>query len=498
MRMLLLFLILCMGVQTKGAITLTGSISSYETKESQVVQVFRPVNAVPQSWYAAKEDDILINSNGTFIKELNAASEGVYILKMPDSKTILLYISSSTSSVSLNFKQENNIFILINIEGSNGKGNWLAYEMRGDLARKISTKNSDLDPPSFWAKINVIETAYNKRIDSLAAQAMIDEKCRSFLQKSLNVTVLNSIYYYTQSLFFSKGPEKQYAQPIIDSAYKRYRPLNPAYLQTPLALNNAFKYARYINETKDKVEKEITSVDDAWSAIATDYSVPSQLPEPYREAQLGDFILINYFFVHSPESKKAIQLFYKQYPYSGYMPVFIEALTSEKSEQQKDISYQTGSRKVPPAETGIDFIQDSIGLSGLIKKHFKGKMVLVDCWATWCKYCIVEFPAYQQYDSFMKENNIIKLFVSFDKTPTDKLWQPMVLNRKIEGQHVIVNDKIEKDIYSITKIKQGEPLPLPRYILIGPDGKVISNDFARPSSKEFFTQLKIYTSRYKH
>jgi thiol-disulfide isomerase/thioredoxin len=177
------------------------------------------------------------------------------------------------------------------------------------------------------------------------------------------------------------------------------------------------------------------------------------------------------------------------------MPVFLEALTSGKSEQENASAQPVGIKA--PTNTAINFLPDSLGLKELIAKNFKGKIVLIDCWATWCKWCIVEFPAYKQYDSFMKENNIVKLFISFDKGPFTKLWQPMVLDKKIEGQHVIVNDKIEREIYSITHTKLSEPLALPRYILIGPDGKVLSSDFERPSSQKFYEQLKSYTRKFR-
>ena len=497
MRVLLLFFILCGSVQGKCQVNLNGRISPYEVNVQQVIQLFRPYNSAPQSWYAAKEDEILINADGNFSGKISTASAGVYTFKMPDGKTVLVYIGGPTSSVSLSFRQDKNSFVLTSIDGNNAQGSWLANEMKEDLSGKIKAKDNNTDLPSFWNKIEAIESDYTKKIESLADQALIDGGCKSFLHLCFEATLLNSIYYYTQNLLFAKGPEKQQAKLIIDSVYKRYNPLNPAYLGVPSALSNAYKYVRYINESKGLAQDNaVKSVDSTWSAIAFDYSVPSQLPEPYREAQLGDFILLNYFYLHNPDAKKAILLFYKQYPASTYMPVFLEALASEKSEQQENISSQSEKAKTAD-KAGVYFISDSVGLFELIAKHFKGKMVLIDCWATWCKYCIIEFPAYKQYDGFMKENNIVKLFVSFDKTPTDKLWQPMVQNKDIEGQHVIVNDKIEKDIFSITHTKSGEPLPLPRYILLGPEGKVLSSDFARPSSQEFFKQLELYTKKYK-
>lgn len=46
--------------------------------------------------------------------------------------------------------------------------------------------------------------------------------------------------------------------------------------------------------------------------------------------------------------------------------------------------------------------------------QFKGKVVLLNFWATWCKPCIVEMPSMQKAYLQLKKNNIEILAVSID------------------------------------------------------------------------------------
>ena len=73
----------------------------------------------------------------------------------------------------------------------------------------------------------------------------------------------------------------------------------------------------------------------------------------------------------------------------------------------------------------------------------------------------------------------------------------MVVSKNIVGSHVLAGGKLESDLLAAAGIKAGEPLPLPRYLFIGPDGKILSSDFDRPSSPRFSDRLKAFVLQYK-
>jgi len=48
---------------------------------------------------------------------------------------------------------------------------------------------------------------------------------------------------------------------------------------------------------------------------------------------------------------------------------------------------------------------------------FKGKVVFVNNWASWCPPCIAEMPSIQELKNKLKGENIVFVMVSFDDSP---------------------------------------------------------------------------------
>lgn len=50
--------------------------------------------------------------------------------------------------------------------------------------------------------------------------------------------------------------------------------------------------------------------------------------------------------------------------------------------------------------------------SGIDLSPYKGKVVFINFWATWCKPCVSEMPSLQQLTNKLKDENIVFLFAS--------------------------------------------------------------------------------------
>lgn len=104
---------------------------------------------------------------------------------------------------------------------------------------------------------------------------------------------------------------------------------------------------------------------------------------------------------------------------------------------------------------------------------FKGKLVYLDVWATWCGPCVVEIPHFEILAKEYTGKNIIFLQISVDDNENE--WRNF---NKIMADNVIQlyaggwQSKIADD-YLIKSI--------PRFILIDQDGKIIDNNASRPS-----------------
>jgi thiol-disulfide isomerase/thioredoxin len=155
-------------------------------------------------------------------------------------------------------------------------------------------------------------------------------------------------------------------------------------------------------------------------------------------------------------------------------------VTTEKENNVKMIDYYIEKieaiANLPQiGEPAIDFTYPDKEGNEFSLSTFKGSLVYVDVWATWCGPCKAEIPALKTLEHDYHNNNITFLSVSVD---TDKeAWINMLADKQLGGVQLWANGwtKITKS-YAINGI--------PRFLLFDADGNVISLDAPRPSSEE--------------
>lgn len=126
-------------------------------------------------------------------------------------------------------------------------------------------------------------------------------------------------------------------------------------------------------------------------------------------------------------------------------------------------------------EPAIDFTYPDKEGNEFSLSTFKGSLVYVDVWATWCGPCKAEIPALKTLEHDYHNNNITFLSVSVD---TDKeAWINMLADKQLGGVQLWAKGWTEiTKSYAINGI--------PRFMLFDTDGNVISLDAPRPSSEE--------------
>jgi len=128
----------------------------------------------------------------------------------------------------------------------------------------------------------------------------------------------------------------------------------------------------------------------------------------------------------------------------------------------------------------------TLGGAKVSTDDFKGKIIYIDVWASWCGPCISEIPfAVELQSSFTPVDPIVFLNVSVDKDTAD--WRAALFDRvNWKGIH-IASDPSIYSTYNIAGI--------PRYIIIDQKGKIVTTDAPRPSTKELKNQLKELTRK---
>lgn len=114
-------------------------------------------------------------------------------------------------------------------------------------------------------------------------------------------------------------------------------------------------------------------------------------------------------------------------------------------------------------------------------EDFREKYIYVDLWATWCAPCRREIPYLKDIEEKFRDAQIVFLGLSVD---SDKAkWEDAVRSGELAGVQLYLGSGS-----SFQKAYKVEGIP--RFILIGRDGRIVDNDMSRPSSPETIPALE--------
>jgi thiol-disulfide isomerase/thioredoxin len=106
---------------------------------------------------------------------------------------------------------------------------------------------------------------------------------------------------------------------------------------------------------------------------------------------------------------------------------------------------------------------------------FKGKLLYIDVWATWCGPCKREIPSLKELEEAYHGKDVQFISISTDQDP--KAWEQFIQKNTMSGlqlhQSLNMDESVSK-LYNVNSI--------PRFLLIDKQGKIISSDAPRPSS----------------
>ncbi|KQB99546.1 TlpA disulfide reductase family protein [Pedobacter sp. Hv1] len=129
-----------------------------------------------------------------------------------------------------------------------------------------------------------------------------------------------------------------------------------------------------------------------------------------------------------------------------------------------------------------------ISLATILAKH-KGKVLLVDFWASWCTPCRSELPTFVKYRTKYKNQHISFVNFSIDVDQKVADWEKAIIEEKEMNNP---NQFRLIDWKNSTLTKLIDLRTIPRYIIIDDKGKILNSEFLRPSDPRFEEELKKY------
>lgn len=96
-------------------------------------------------------------------------------------------------------------------------------------------------------------------------------------------------------------------------------------------------------------------------------------------------------------------------------------------------------------------------------EKYKGKVVLIDVWASWCSDCIKGMPKVKDLQDKFKD--VTFLFISMDKTYES--WKVGIEKYDVKGEHYLVSDGMKGVFGSSIKLDW-----IPRYMIVDKEGNI--------------------------
>lgn len=115
------------------------------------------------------------------------------------------------------------------------------------------------------------------------------------------------------------------------------------------------------------------------------------------------------------------------------------------------------------SETLMTTDGNQIAFRDILEKH-KGKITVIEIWASWCGDCVKAMPKMTQLQN--DNPNVDYVFISVDRTIEN--WKIGIEKHEIKGDHYMANDQMKGFFGKAIDLDW-----IPRYIVIDKTGKVV-------------------------
>ena len=237
-----------------------------------------------------------------------------------------------------------------------------------------------------------------------------------------------------------------------------------------IAFRNSNGYQNLLTTHFSRIASEAANGDkDASSTVAFLKSVNAELPDGYAKNKLM-LEYLRYGLSADKHLEEAYEI------YKGSNPS--EENLAKISERYNKLKTITPGNASPT----FDYENHKGGTTSL--RDLSGKYVYVDVWATWCGPCIREIPSLKLVEADYHNKNIEFVSISIDVAKDHDKWKKMVSSKELGGIQLIADKDWKSQLVEDYGI-----LGIPRFILIDPEGKIVSADAPRPSDPSLRAML---------
>ena len=382
----------------------------------------------------------------------------------------------------------------------------------GQDPNKITIKGSITNPVSDELVFNFTDTSYETRVDANgdfkitlnqdSAQYVTllhGERTRMFIKPGDNIEIHFDTKEFDETMTYNNSPESSFL------AYKLISAEEKDFYGESLYLADEVSYELELEKYKNNLMQRLERFENGYFKRTEEKSIDASI-ERYlkRKKSFSDITEEERLYLWETSKLSKEYNFYdllstlnnakfdeNLIEYEKKMKSALEPL-KKLNNYEKELGKLTKivaswrERKddydnMPnDGDMSIDFSYPNIAGEMISLSSFRGRLVYIDVWATWCGPCIAELPSLERLQKDYENMDIVFLSVSVD---TDKeAWEKMLTEDQLDGVQLWADgwSQITKS-YAIFGI--------PRFMLVDRTGELIAVDAPRPSSNEIRSMI---------
>ncbi|MDQ8005176.1 MAG: TlpA disulfide reductase family protein [Pedobacter sp.] len=339
------------------------------------------------------------------------------------------------------------------------------YTLKGNLNSKeniILKQWDDLTPPLYMKAVNFMKT-FSTFMDYFPQQETIVAKAKTFTNGKVSgnpkfdralkdIMQLDLINYATN---FLNTPRS--AHPSTEELSDFYATIKATDISKNTQKIYNYPWGQRVLSAAARLNMRLD--DKKYKTGAEGLAL--SLPYIANDTLKGDLVLENLAMYKNYADYKAIANQYGNF-----------LLT--KAQKEKDNALITPLLTYKAGTDGLQFTYPDKEGKQVSFASLKGKVVLVDVWATWCGPCKAEFPHLKQLEKDVEGKPIQIVSISTDSEKDKEKWLKMIKDEGLGGMQLYAGaDNEFSKYYKVNTI--------PRFLVFDKNGKIVSIDAPRPS-----------------
>ena len=176
---------------------------------------------------------------------------------------------------------------------------------------------------------------------------------------------------------------------------------------------------------------------------------------------------------------------YSKDDFNNYYKKFKEVVNNPYLNEKIKNNYLLDFEDLKSKTDGVyltNFGKEKVTLQSVISKY-KGRVIFVDFWASWCAPCRASFPYSKKLKSEYKSKDVVFLYISIDSD--FEKWEKTSEKEGLTDE----NSLLAVNYPTASFFKELQMKNIPRYLLFNKDGKLVQKNAPQPNSESIREEL---------